>query len=473
MNTPAPVSPESTPIVSAETTDRRGHLQRVLMIAYNFPPAANAGVHRTLRFSKYLSEFGWNPTVLTRNCEPEASGDRLLAQVPPEVAIHRVGRQENKANAAPTGEGSDAAIETGGRVARSGARALLPPAAKTVLGSFRDLLTETPDQYIGWSRLAAKRATELCRQDGFDVVYTTGPPHSTHLAGLKVHQRTGIPWLADFRDPWARRPWSKARNPWGQRFFPFLESKVARLATCVVLNNEASAEDFRRAYPHLPAEKFVSIPNGYDPDLIPLTRQLAERYPAGRGSSGANRLPVFCHPGTLYGQRDPRALLEAIAQLHANGTDVRFQQIGVAAERYHPAVIAAELGIEHLVECLPVVPHAKVMEYMAQADVLVVIQPNGPLMVPGKLYEMLLFDKPLLGVCDSVATSQVIEAAGLGWVAASTDVSAIAQAVGQAVAAASAGPDPRRDHSRQQFNGRNLTAALSQVLQRCASMSRR
>jgi len=64
---------------------------RVLMIAYHFPPLrGSSGIQRTLRFCRYLPEFGWNPVVLTAH--PRAYDDVDMAsvrEIPAGVAVHR------------------------------------------------------------------------------------------------------------------------------------------------------------------------------------------------------------------------------------------------------------------------------------------------------------------------------------------------------------------------------------------------
>src|SRR5690606_38220369 len=55
-------------------------LKRVLMVAYHFPPlAGSSGVQRTLRFSSYLPEHGWEPIVLTTH--PRAYSTTSSAQL--------------------------------------------------------------------------------------------------------------------------------------------------------------------------------------------------------------------------------------------------------------------------------------------------------------------------------------------------------------------------------------------------------
>src|SRR5579872_4109523 len=63
---------------------------RILVITYAFPPAAYVGVFRTLKYCKYLGEFGWDPCVLTVRPGPAAHrDDSLCAQIPSGVTVFR------------------------------------------------------------------------------------------------------------------------------------------------------------------------------------------------------------------------------------------------------------------------------------------------------------------------------------------------------------------------------------------------
>jgi len=476
MMTSPTVNASCSSVAARPSVDARGSTIKLLMLAYNFPPAATAGVHRTLRFTKYLRQFGCHPTVLTRHCQPDSGGEQLLAQVPDDVVVYRTGKANEPAdpllssNRRATTAGASAATDS---LRRQSPRSRIVQTAKCILRPGWELLTETPDQFVAWSRQAAVRGLEICRVGSFDAIYTTGPPHSTHLAGLKIRRKTGLPWIADLRDPWARRTWIKARNPWGQRLLPYFESKVVNAASIVILNNDASADDFRRVYRRLPAEKFVSLPNGYDPHLLPIAEQLRQRRAREAEPAGTETpVPVICHPGSLYGERDPRPILKAIEHLHHNGIDVLFQQIGYATPLFDPAGIAQELGIGHLVQCIPPVSHSHVMQYMSRADILLIIQPNTPLQVPGKLYEMLLFDQPILAVCDSLATDAVIASAGDAWSVKSRDVDGIADALKKMIGHKDSAVAGKRQLARAGFNGCDLASELSDIIASQVTKSR-
>ena len=65
----------------------------VLIVAYDFPPISAAGVFRTLRYTKYLREFGWEPLILS--VQPDVTNRSqdisLLDSLPPDLNIIRTG----------------------------------------------------------------------------------------------------------------------------------------------------------------------------------------------------------------------------------------------------------------------------------------------------------------------------------------------------------------------------------------------
>src|SRR5690606_12002011 len=66
-------------------------VKRVLMVAYHFPPlGGSSGIQRTLRFSQYLPDHGWEPIVLTAH--PRAylrTDESQLTDIAGRVRIYR------------------------------------------------------------------------------------------------------------------------------------------------------------------------------------------------------------------------------------------------------------------------------------------------------------------------------------------------------------------------------------------------
>src|SRR6476659_8989005 len=66
-------------------------MRTVLMVAFQFPPfSGSSAVQRTLRFVRYLPEFGWTPLVLTAHPRAyEQASDDQLDQIPSNTIVKR------------------------------------------------------------------------------------------------------------------------------------------------------------------------------------------------------------------------------------------------------------------------------------------------------------------------------------------------------------------------------------------------
>ena len=237
-----------------------------------------------------------------------------------------------------------------------------------------------------------------------------------------------------------------------------------KAADRVILNTENMADDFRAYYSRLGPEKFSAIPNGCDPDVVPVIDRLIADQP-NRGGNGTIRI---CHPGSLYRKRDPRPIVDAVRELAQDGVHVVLEQIGNRALGFDLPTYVEQRGLTAQVTLEEHLPHEQVLRRMARADVLMVIQPGTPTQVPGKLFEMLLFKKPILAIADEGATADIIRRFKIGAVAPGDDPQAIAGALRGLI-------ENRQRYQLQggwteahtAFDGRSLTGRLAKVLEDC------
>ncbi len=444
----------------------------VLVVAFDFPPAATVGVHRTLRMVKYLPRHGWRSAVLTG--QPEARGGRrdesLLDQVPRDTTVVRTGLlqpEEIIKNWLRLGRQMPPAARDPAAPQPAGHDPATPPATPPLRRVLADLLFATPDSQAGWLWTAVRAGARLARQQQVDVIYATGPPFTAHLVAQRVARRVGRPLVLDFRDPWSRCPWGPRKPyPLSQRRLGRLEAACVHSAAAVVLNTARLAEEFRRFYRQVPAERFSSIPNGYDPDWATRIATLATRASLPRAPGEP---PVLLHPGSLYRRRDPRPVLEAVARLAQAGRPIKFLQLGPCDPEFHAAELAQRLGISSLFEVHPPVPHGDVLARMALAELFLIVQPDTDLQVPGKLFEMLLFHKPVVALAETGETADIIQRFRLGLVAPPTDAEAISQALAGALDRLQQ-PENADDWSAAmaQFDGARLAGDLASLFNRVA-----
>jgi glycosyltransferase involved in cell wall biosynthesis len=281
----------------------------------------------------------------------------------------------------------------------------------------------TPDAQIGWLPYAVRAGKKAIRKHQVNVIYSTGSPWTDHLIGCRLKYASGLPWIADFRDPWMQNPWHTWKLPRRLKRESQMEAEVVHEADIVIANTERLRLDFIKRYPEEPGAKFITITNGYDLDsLAPLNVKRSQ-----------NQAMTITHTGTLYAERSPRNLLLAIQELlHENIIPVcgiRLRLVGQGKTNDIKDILADKL-VSHVVEIIPQVPHRQSLQYLSEADVLLIIQPQAPMQIPGKLFEYMCFQRPILAITEAEsATSDIIRQAQLGLIVEPEDISGIKKAV--------------------------------------------
>ena len=149
------------------------------MISRAFYPNNASGSHRAAKLAKYLSRFGWEPTVVCPDWNVDNSRgcyDAVLAGSPEVCETVRV----------PYHSGG------GGLVSRFCSR--VGPALMPYRYPLR--LCRSMCQVV--EQLAASR--QSVDATAFDAVWSTYTPGLDHYVASRVRQKYRIPWVADFRD---------------------------------------------------------------------------------------------------------------------------------------------------------------------------------------------------------------------------------------------------------------------------------
>ncbi len=402
--------------------------KKVLFITPSIPPYAGSGVYRNIRFIRHLQHFGWETTILTiektsirKNLplDPE-----LLKRLPASVRVERTYvlrpmeillRFRERFRAGPHNQGKSK--ETGLAPKRMTSRRV------SGMQRFKDFLSTLllfPDAEIGWLPWAIRRGLKIIKQRKMTVLYTSGPPHSCHLAGWALKRLTGLPWVADFRDPWTRQAWidEATKRTWAHRKKVLMECAVVKNADRVILNTSEMQDDFSQYYSGLSSEKFVAIYNGYDPeDAAPLPEK-----------EMSNGIFTVTHAGSLYKKRTPIGLLRAVSELIREGKVdpemIRVRLIGRCDIEGIQAEIK-KLGLESCVALMGWVTHQESLDAIAESDLLLLIQPGTALQIPGKIFEYIMLKKKILALTDRGATENIVRDYHLGDVAEPMDVPSI------------------------------------------------
>lgn len=441
--------------------------KRILIIAYHFPPDAAVGALRPLKFVKYLPHYDWEPYVLTVRPEYYPSLDRSrLDEIPSLSRVFRTGMLPHP-NTMYKYVKKSYYSATGRRQEFSRQLLEAPPdghpnshgplgRARKFLGS---LLWIPPDDVLGWLPIAVLKGIRLVKAHRITHIYTTNPPHTTHLVGLAIRAVCDVKWVADFRDLWLfDKPFQTGL---AERLERWMERKVVENADAIALTTDRMADKFRRTYSAVHAAKFVTIANGYDAE------DFSSIVPAGNPEKF-----TLTYIGSFYDERTPEPLLKAVSELVAGdripADNLEIQLIGNC--RYVKGratdAIAASLGLSSIVKVIDPVPYKRALAYAASSNLLVLLAPDQPYEIPGKAYEYLATGVDVLALTQEGATADLIRKTGGGAVVEPQDIGGIRDAVAERyVRWQSNGSNNRRPPSdARMYERRELTGKLVSVL---------
>jgi len=360
-------------------------VKRVLMVAFHFPPMnVSSGIQRTLRFAQYLPEFNWEPVVLTAHPRvyPGVSPARL-AEVPQHLQVRR-------------------------------AFALDTVRHLSLRGAYPRWMA-LPDRWWTWWLGAVPAGLSLIRKLKPEVLWSTYPIATAHLIAYTLHRLTGIPWVADFRDPMSEADYPA--NPLERRAFQWIEYRTLKYCERAVFTAPGALRIYAERYPDILRSRFTIIENGYDESSFVGAERSAEPGRSGRGPL------VLVHSGIVYpSERDPRPFFAALSELCGNGGikrgELRVVLRATGSDDYLRGLIA-RYDIGGIVMLEPALPYRAALTEMLAADGLLLLQAaicNNQ--VPAKLYEYLRARRPILALTDPAGdTAAVLRNAGIDTIA--------------------------------------------------------
>ena len=376
-------------------------MKKVLIISYYWPPTGGSGVQRWVKFAKYLRRFGWEPVVYTpENPEQLAIDESLLSEVPADITVLKRHISEPYAiyhkffGAGDKGAGVNP----------------LNQQKKTLKQRLVVMLRGNlfvPDPRAGWVGPSLRFLRKYLKENPVDTVVTTGPPHSMHLIGRRLKRRTGVRWIADFRDPWTEMHYFKHMGlfPWTAAIHRRMEQKVLDQADAVIAVSAPVRDDFqaRTSTPvHL-------ITNGFD------TEDFAEfPQPLPRNEFS------LVHTGLFASDGNPLRLWDVLSRKCSEDRAFKDQlKIRLAGKTDTEIIEALKArGLEGNVENLGYLPHIKTTELQQSASVLLLPlrdEPEYAKALPGKIFEYMAARRPVLGIGqEGGAAAQMLASTGSG-----------------------------------------------------------
>lgn len=358
-------------------------MKKLLIITYYWPPKGGAGVQRWLKMVKYFREFGWEPIIFTPSGGDTPVVDHTLSKDIPEnitelnYPIWEPFELYNKIMGNKSGKKNYSGLIVEGKKG-----ALTAKLSMWIRGNFF-----IPDARKFWIKPASKYLKEYLLENPVDAMVSTGPPHSMHMVALRIKEELGIPWIADFRDPWTKIDFYhelKLSN-WADKKHHQLEKEVLSKADKVVCVTPSWAKDFEA----LGNRNIDVITNGFDP----------EDY--RNEDIATDEFFTITHVGSMNKDRNPLILWEALKECSIQSEEfckkVRIQLIGQVDFSILQSLENAGLNdnlirIDHL-------PHKQAIEKLESSQILLLPINNTPNIngvVPGKLFEYMGAKRPIL-----------------------------------------------------------------------------
>ena len=400
-------------------------MKRVLIISYYWPPTGGSGVQRWVKFAKYLPSEGWQPVIYTpENPEQLAVDESLAAEVPEaaEVVKTRIIEPYELYKKLLRRSGhSKEAVEVNPVNAQN--KSLLQKAAMWVRGNlFR------PDPRCLWIGPSVRFLKKYLSEHPVDLIVSTGPPQSMHMIGLRLSRETGLPWIADFRDPWTKIFYFKhlAMTPATERWHKKMEKMVLDEASAVVAVSPLVQQEFQ-AMTDTPVEL---ITNGFD-ECDFSSEPCTEAY------GGASQEFTITHTGLFAADGNPTVLWDVLAEkCHADEAFrklLRIKLIGKTDDQILKAL--KDRGLESSLINMGYQTHSVAVEQQRQASVLILPlrkEPEYKAVLPGKLFEYLASQRPILGIGQpDGAMAMIVNETGTGTVIDWNDKEGISQYIEQ------------------------------------------
>ena len=263
-----------------------------------------------------------------------------------------------------------------------------------------------PDVYIGWVLFAVLAILKLHRHKRIDSLIATGPPFSAMLIPYLVNIFTNIPYILDYRDPWAMYDW---QIPMKRVKYKAMELKIIAKASLIVNVTEEMEEAFQKKNSRGVLSRVIT--NGYNHIYSTARREVS------------NKIRII-YAGNYYGGRSIIPLVSAIKKLLIND-EVKVEVVTYGSFSQSDRCFIEETKMSSaFIEEKQVKPSI-LIQRLLQGDIMYIHSGIGySYAIPLKLYNYISVQKPILAIAKSdEAIFRVVNKYNLGECVPGTDES--------------------------------------------------
>ncbi len=365
--------------------NRKNTIKKVLIISWHYLPSNAMAAQRVKGFVKYLPEFGCQPLVLTR---ASISKDKLM---------------EDSQNIFRT---EDSNIEnlvrnkckrTTKKIEKKQSKTLSLSSIFKYIKGIVFLLAKRFNKYIvpifniwewEWYFKACKLGLEILANEKIDIIITTSPPEIVHLVGAFLKRKTGIKWIADYRDLWTKNPYYSQTIIY-KKLEEILERKIINKADKTLTTTSSFSKILEEQF----MKKTTVVMNGFDSrnfteiQTIKLTKHF-----------------TITHTGSIYqGTRDPSMLFECLSDFVKEGI-IKENEIKVRfyGQNLSPLYsLINKYALDNMVTIERNIPHEEAIKKQKESQLLLLLQwlrEEEKAFCPGKLFEYIATGRPIIAI---------------------------------------------------------------------------
>lgn len=379
---------------------------KVLLIAYAFPPYPIVGSIRAQQLADSFVGAGHQVQVVTSRLPGEASGSRLseagleveaTTTWPHPKEFYRWAKRRLASD-------SSASAESQSQPRFVKEEAWSPPDRIPAWKRYILSLLHVPDEVQGFLLPSVVRGLQAFRK-GPDLIYTTSPPPTVHLAGLCLKALTGAQWVAEFRDPWVgnadRAGGRVVHSQMADGINGWLERRCLKAADRIVTVTDQAGEMYEDRLGAEAGDKVLVVRNGI---------RAIEPPPPGPPKAPLKILYL----GSLWGSRDPRPFLDGLQSVaeerRIDSSDIRVDFVGHCrfVGEIDLEAEAERRNLSGLVRFTGWVDAEAAADLLREADVLLLLAQGHPAQVPQKLYDYLGSGRPILALADARGESAAL-----------------------------------------------------------------
>jgi glycosyltransferase involved in cell wall biosynthesis len=374
-------------------------MKKVLFISYFWPPSGKASLHWPLDIIRHLPKDEIEPIILTVEEETFTQKDEsLLSKVNSSWKVIKskalepfdlyrifIGKKKNEKLV------SSETISTENR------------SLTHRISLWIRLNLFIPDARVGWNFTASKAASRFIQKEKVDAIVSIGPPHSSHLIGLKLSKRFNIPHIPVLIDPWVDIVYYKnlKRSSLTKKIDNHFEKSVLRNAKHIIFVNNSTEEDYQKKYNFI-KNKSTVLYWGYD----------EEAFKGLETNKIRKDDKTIVHAGNMFVYQNPKNFWRQIKLENEKGNKIIIRFVGSVDKEILEYLNS--IGLKDKVQLAGFLPYKEMIKEILQADMLLVCS-TEPRHVPGKLFEALRTANPIIAFGnDNQEVKSLIEEANAG-----------------------------------------------------------